>query len=385
MLSKIRDKQNTSLDPLKSLFGFHEKEEDENFDKYIRSQMHICFSNSVDERNCYKNVANLLGSQFDLPTILAGFTANEMSLEIFARCHEVTHYLGRKSYSETGAVAQSFEQCDGSCWGGCYHGVMEQYFDDRGFSSTYTTDTAGIKNELIRVCGTKEDYARPRVYSECLHGLGHAMMFITQANLPLSLTFCDSLKIKNERETCYGGIFMENSSSSTSEDHPTAYLRQDDAMYPCSILDEKYLKICYQYQSSYFMELSNRQWEGVVVLCHQVPEIYQAGCFQIMGSNQVGDTQDLEKARAVCNLIDEPKLERACITGVVSGLGGRYVGNPDFMIRFCSLVEEQHKERCYRQMGWGLASWSTDRTKQQTICDRMENTQYQNWCNNASL
>ena len=102
-----------------------------------------------------------------------------------------------------------------------------------------------IADLFPRVCGKAEDYQKPIEFNECLHGMGHAAMFITDMELLESLSLCDTFSEQRHIERCYSGVFMENSSSSTSFDHVSKYIRKDDPFYPCNSIKEKYQSLCW--------------------------------------------------------------------------------------------------------------------------------------------
>ena len=350
----------------------------ENPDSFIRSRMNECFANG-GRNNCYRDIARELLARLSPKEILASFEAQESSPEIFSRCHEVAHYVGRAAYAEAQSVPLAYEQCTSACHGGCYHGVMEEYLKEKNVSLVQVDDAA-VSHEIYGVCGSESDHKIPRTYWECFHGIGHALMFVTDSNLLRSLRLCDTLSGQGQIEACWSGVFMENSSSSTNLDHPSKYIDADDPMYPCTILDQKYLKLCYQYQSSYFAEITHWQWEDTINLCRQVPMEYREGCFHIIGTNQVGYTQDNDKRKQTCDLIADTRFRKACVSGIVSSLGGRYVGQPDHMRVFCALANTEDREICYRQMGVALHSWGTDSKARKEICDQIVDPAGVGWC-----
>lgn len=346
--------------------------------EYIRSQMGICYVNG-GVGSCYATVARLLYDQFGAAKVMADFTETETEKEIFSRCHEVTHYLGRFAYTAAGSVLGAYATSSPVCHGGFYHGVLEQYFTDKQMTIGGLDDTT-VKREIVLVCGTAEDHATPRIYSECLHGIGHAMMFITDAELPRALSLCDALPDQTKRETCYSGVFMENSSSSTNVDHPSKYLDSTKPLYPCSILQDVYLKTCYEYQSSYFAELAHWDWSKVVSMCNEVPKAYRAGCFRVVGTNQVGFTQDIHIMKEDCDLITTEDLRGACTQGVVSALGGRYVNQPDRLFAFCAIVDGNMRSYCYSHIGQVVSSWAKDDSVRQSVCSSIPELDARNWC-----
>lgn len=205
-------------------------------------------------------------------------------------------------------------------------------------------------------------------------------MFVTDGDLPRSLKLCDVFSDRGERETYYGGVFMENSSSSTNTDHPGKFIKADNPMYPCNILDKQYLSECYRYQSSYFAIYSKSDWAKVANLCSQVPNDYQLECFQTIGTNQVGYTQDFSQMKKNCGLIKEDNLRNICIQGIVVSLAGRYVNKSEKLIEFCQLVDAENKKSCFEQLGTAISAWYKYSVEAEKICDRINDENYASWC-----
>ncbi|MEO8065241.1 MAG: hypothetical protein ABI643_00095 [Candidatus Doudnabacteria bacterium] len=345
--------------------------------QFLRSQMRPCGEKQLSD-NCYMQVAGTLMAKWDYVKILQLLKDNEQYPEIFSRCHELTHYIGRKAYEQEGSVSKVYSRANPVCWGGFYHGVMESYFWDKHLSLT-DPDSPKITEALQTACGKISDYTSPRFYSECVHGIGHAMMFITDTDLNKSLALCDKLE-GNQPTICYGGVFMENSSSSTNTAHPTEFLKASDPMYPCDALATRYLNICYQYQSSYFAELSKYDWKKNADLCMKVPEIYREGCFHIIGTNQVGSTQDYAKMENSCSLMPSANYVQICQLGVVDGLSGRYVGQTNKIGDFCAQLNSNFQEACFKNLGSNIKSWTTDPAKLSADCAELKNSEYIRWC-----
>lgn len=352
---------------------------DENENNYLRFLMDACFKNGGRD-NCYKNISFLLFYQFDLPKLLQLLSDNEKYPEVFSRCHELTHYLTRLSYQREQSISKVYDACTSVCHGGCYHGAIEEYLSEKNLSIDLSSNYKPIKKEILKVCGKKEDYKVPLLYDECLHGIGHGTMYITDSDLPTALKLCDLLGDEQKQQTCYGGAFMENSSSSTNLDHPSKFIKKDDPLYPCDILDKKYLGVCYRYQSSHFAILTQSNWAQVAKMCMRVPKDYRPACFLTIGSNLVGFTQEIKTIINNCSLIEEENYQTYCYLGAVDALAIRYRNEPEKGFNFCSQVPLKYQKSCFNQYGISISSWSNDQSNLSKLCKRLENPQYALWC-----
>ncbi len=341
---------------------------------YLRKQLKKCYDNGGKD-GCYKQVAEVLYADFGLTKTLELLKTNEQYPEVFARCHEVTHYLSRFEYEKQKDIAKAYAHCDSTCHGGCYHGTLEAYLKDKVGQKDFA-----LKNDFSKTCGNRKDYSKPIEYNECLHGMGHAAMFVTEMELKESLKLCDTIEDQENRERCYTGVFMENSSSSTSFDHASIYIKKDDPFYPCNALEEKYLSLCWQYQSSYFSIINHQDWSKVSQMCLQIPNKYQDKCFRTIGTNQVGFTTSLQTMKQNCDFMPTPHFQDICVAGVISSLSYRFVGDAKKMIDFCSAVNSQNKESCFKQIGTALLDWDKNKDVAKKECSKIPDSQAISWC-----
>ena len=352
------------------------KSSNEQADTYVQQMMGICYQNGGKD-DCYHKVADLFSQAFSLKDMLALFKKNENVKEVYARCHEVTHFLSRNELTKVKTIPAVYASCDSTCHGGCYHGALEQNLKDKqiAFGSNQ------VPAEISRLCEEVKSSDKPIIYYECLHGLGHAAMFVTDMDIPASLQLCDQLQEEGQRIRCYSGAFMENSSSSTNIDHPGRFIKADDPLYPCTILETKYLSTCYRYQSSYFALLTKNDWQKTAALCLQVPKEYQRECFQTIGTNQVGFTQDTEVMKADCAKMPTKAFKATCLQGIVISLVYRFVGDSNRIVSFCSSISDgEDRNACFTQMGFSLRDWSTSQKDIEKWCQNIKDTNDRNSC-----
>lgn len=377
------EKSNECLDHVNRIISEYSRQRKINFapiknnedlNMYVRNQLRTCYETNGRD-GCYKKAANALYGQLGLSKTLALLKTNEAYPEVYARCHEVTHYLSRNEYDKQKNIAKVYAQCDSTCHGGCYHGTLEAFLKEKQLAPGFSLNT-----QFPKTCGREVDYQKPLEFYECLHGLGHAAMFVTDMELMQSLKLCDALNDQIHKEKCFTGIFMENSSSSTSFDHKSIYIKPDDPFYPCNSLDEKYQPVCWQYQSSYFSIITNQDWKQNAQMCLQIPQQYQDRCFRTIGTNQVGFTTSLQTMKEDCDLMPSPHFQNVCVAGVISSLSYRFVGDTQKMINFCSIVNADSKETCYKQIGESILDWNKDLKVAKGECAKIPDPQGSSWC-----
>jgi hypothetical protein len=264
--------------------------------------------------------------------------------ELRRDCHPVVHAVGRETFRLKGNIHDSFAACDQTCHSGCYHGSVERFL--RGDDVYSQTDKHPSQAELKQKAAAACDPNTPiRLRFQCLHGLGHALMFFSRYELDPSLSACDALPDDWSRNSCYGGVFMENVSNATNEKKnfsPTDY------HVPCNRVESRYRRECYMMQSSRMSEMG-------LPLGQLFEECLKAGehgitCVQSIGrdlSNEARAGQPRSVAEK-CQ-IARGESRHACVRGVVYALAdntwdGRYA------MPFCvAFSQEAERANCFKE------------------------------------
>ncbi len=324
---------------------------------------------------CYEQgVRTQLLDKYPTKEILAAI----YDFDKYYSCHAFAHFIGRALYKKTGSIPDAYSQIDFTCHGGTFHGVLEAFLDER---KTTIEELSG--DDLQQICSDspkKSDKNASQIFTECLHGFGHAFMFITDANLPASLAHCDKLDAIY-KERCWGGAFMENSTSSTNIDHPTQWLKADDKFFPCTILDERYASQCYFYQANYLLKITNRDWKRVFADCGELTDL-KAHDYCILGAGaqlaSVSNEQGVTTAANVCHIAKDNDAF-VCIEGAVPSLFARYGGDAPQIFEFCAKVAPFLKEFCFAKLGSVAKTyWQYDQTRLEEACQKAKD--YQNAC-----
>lgn len=306
----------------------------------------------VQLNECIRDVMFYVGNRAGMRDTLLAVGELAADDTIFSSCHELTHYVGQAAYAKYGSYSQAFQDGVHVCYGGFYHGVMEGYFMDES-SDLMPFSVQKVAQVVPSLCGEIQDHPNQMLFSECLHGLGHGLMFLTDMQLPIALDLCDELDGDNKRAGCYQGVFMENATSTTNPDHTSEWVRADDPMYPCSLFEGLRADVCYQYQSTYFLRFAskppNNNWQGAGNLCLQVPEKYVSGCFTILATGIPSTTNDFERMHDIC--LQFPDLYYGeCVSGTITALGGWYSSETEPMKQFCDQVKDRYQEVCTRSI-----------------------------------
>lgn len=257
-------------------------------------------------------------------------------------CHPVVHAIGRETYRIKGTIHDSFSACDQTCHSGCYHGSVERFLrGDDIYTQAYKHPSAAeLKQKAALACDPK---LADRFRFQCLHGLGHALLYFTNYQLVPSLDACDALPNGWSQSACYGGVFMENVANATPE---LRDLSPTDYHYPCNKLAAKYRSDCYVMQTSRMSEMG-LSTERIFQECDKSGE-YRLQCAQSAGrdlSNYVRLGQIKPTAQKCLAAGGESK--RACIRGVVYALIDNSWDGRD-ALPFCAvLTDGSDQADCY--------------------------------------
>jgi hypothetical protein len=271
--------------------------------------------------------------------------------ELRRDCHPIVHAIGRETFRIKGNIHESFAACDQTCHSGCYHGSVERFL--RGDNIYAQIDkhpsAAELRQKAIVACDPNIPL---QLRFQCLHGLGHALLFFSRYQLLQSLEVCDVLPEDWSRNSCYGGVFMENVFNAMPE---TRDLSPTDYHYPCSKLNPKYQAECYGMQTSRMTEMG-LSTEQLFQECDKTGE-YRQQCSASVGrdlSNIVRAGQIRPTAEKCEVVTGENRF--ACMRGVVYALidntwDGRYA------LPFCAaLSHENDRNTCLQTSAHYLKS-----------------------------
>lgn len=226
-----------------------------------------------------------------------------------SQCHQFAHVIGNTHAEIMQAnVAEAFKSGDTFCWSGFYHGVIERAVQLVGRENLL----AGLNDLCAKIPG-KDSYSFD--YYNCVHGLGHGIMAITRNELFESLALCDHLAGNWERESCFGGVFMENVMAD-NRNHFTKYLKTDDLVYPCNAVDEKYRYQCYLMQTSYMLARNGQDFTDVFRRCADADANFRDTCAESAGRDASGSTvSDIAGTLERCALARDNRQHEHCLIG----------------------------------------------------------------------
>ena len=284
----------------------------------------------------YTDYAETAGVQVAIDTLR---TRSKTDPVLYASCHNTMHTLGRVAYRAYGSLPVSFQYADYFCWSGYYHGVVEGAL--RGVREE------SVSRETLRDLCSPTTAMEPRSSDQfnCIHGIGHALMYMTGNNLPQSLKRCEDLGDDWSVQHCATGVFMENTLADGA-DHKSAYLPTEDMHYPCTIVDVRFKEACYLVQSGLIIKKFAGDFAQSFAFCDAIPEPgLRTQCARGLGKEaaQRGFYDKVTAARTCERAPSE--LIADCFFGVISDLEGQY-HDDDISKTFCEAVSAPLRTQC---------------------------------------
>ena len=281
--------------------------------------------------------------------------------------HVYAHAIGMAAGRATGARA--FTDCTEIFQSGCYHGVIQAYFE-----RARAVDAAGVN----ALCGPY--VADQWLRFQCVHGAGHGLTMFYDHDLPRALAGCDLLRTAWDRESCYGGAFMENIVNATAPHHaghamhphtaaaPFKALDPADLHYPCSIVARHYLTACYNMQTSVMLYFTHGDMAATARHCLDAPPGLEPVCFQGLGREvSAYSHQDHQEAIRMCGLA-RVEYQPWCHVGVVKNFVD-LTARPDDGIAYCrALTGTTSSVKCYEAVGEEIATLHGDRPGREAAC-----------------
>lgn len=328
--------------------------------------------------------------------------------DVVRAAHVYTHAIGIESYDPERPVSELFSECTELFQSGCYHGLIQAHF----MASGDVTETT-VQELCEAFKGTGGDQF---LLFQCLHGMGHGLAMLYRYYLPQALEGCDLLGSSWDRESCYGGAFMENIGSATNPHHPATelvtepagdgveptddeaaatghddgmslteglepfeQLRDDDPHYPCSALDSRYLTACYMMQTSVMLWQTGNDIGKAAELCMDAPEDWRKTCYQSLGRDISAHTlQDPADSLRECRKSPEEYREW-CYVGLVKNFVD-LTATTDAGFAFCAMIEDEGKPRCYEAMGEEIFVLNRSEADRRTACSASGSPELERSC-----
>lgn len=222
-----------------------------------------------------------------------------------ALCHDLLHGIGSASYEKTASVTGSLRFNSSYCNSGYIHGVFESYFKNEQPND----------QDLAVLCDAFMQESAFALW-QCLHGMGHGFMYLTNGDIDESLALCSKILSEMEAAACRNGTYMEvfNAEILPKEQ---GLVDQDDPFSICSTRDQK--EDCYLYIPAFLSQTGSFDFADIFNECKKAGAEYEKSCIRGVGSEAI--KRNMENASAVFELCTHAgNLSKAetCMHGMIS-------------------------------------------------------------------
>jgi hypothetical protein len=302
------------------------------------------------------------------------------------QAHGFAHAIGMAAVAAGRDPRESLEGCTAQFDAGCYHGVIQVYLE------------RALQVGAAQLDSLCRSFVRPgRVWDgfQCAHGIGHGFTMHYRYDLPRALEGCDRFADTRDREGCYSGALMENTASFVHAngspmlhvDHssgaaPTGheghsgnipasgFRRADpaDPYYPCSILADRYLAVCYHAQPALSLALNNLDYAATARMCDGAPTAMRTSCYHGFG-NQIRPQAAGDHALAIrlCAL-GAIAYQPWCYDGVVKSLVN-FTLQPSDGFAFCGQVAAgPNRIQCFAALGYEILFLGRSVAEREALC-----------------
>lgn len=346
-----------------------------------------CIGDGIAALSSAGNIALAMG-------VLDKVIHNDPSLILLG--HPLAHALGYAVRSTPVTATRLLSQCDDRYQSGCYHGILQRYFDARmGMPISQNFLTAPCDG----LRGTKEQF---RLF-DCLHGTGHGLMMYHAYDVNASLHDCDRLDSDWDRQSCYSGVFMEHNMGArlqvfgdgkfgmhrhSTPPNSVVLFQRKDLHYPCDSTASKYRRRCYELQADLILPAVQQdyrrasavcdgagtndlvaacyvglgrnasgasafQYAGIMKRCALTSEYGMPFCYQGAVRHLAYAPSELPRGIGFCKSLPEGKGRALCWDGVGLQISA-FFGDPNARRRACATESANDTAACY--MGAGFSA-----------------------------
>lgn len=166
----------------------------------------VCYESEVPR--LMDNPTNLsMGDAFKVTQII------QQKDSSYQYCHVLGHNLSTKeTKKDLSKWKEVITRCpNGICANGCLHGSLMERFKSESLSDEQIEQ---LKPELEGICEAREGW-NPTSSQQgfCFHGLGHLLMYATDADINKSIEICNLIASKHKdndfSRLCFDGVFMQ--------------------------------------------------------------------------------------------------------------------------------------------------------------------------------
>lgn len=221
-------------------------------------------------------------------------------------CHPFLHHIGKEAYKKYQNFADAMNYQDSYCNSGYVHGVIQQYFSDGQDIEAKVTETCRAETTAFSRW-------------QCIHGVGHGVMYAEGNVLDESLKLCELLPNEADIKTCANGVFMEQFIVTDHSGHIREDTTKDTDISVCTSQKKTYQPTCLLYAPTAYLEKNSNDYPGAFRYCANDEELLVVYCASGVGSQAMKDQIAApDRVAKICAQAEKDNYVAACISGASS-------------------------------------------------------------------
>ncbi len=274
---------------------------------------------------------------------------------LWPKCHEQAHDAGKVIFARVRDIGTGLRVCQDRCYSGCMHGVLMEAFQtvlDPKPAGAHV-DLSSLKPAADNLCFENKEMLASYSPGDCVHGVGHAFMFLSSYNIPQAIDVCKGFELPAMKYYCATGAYMEYVTERDRED-----VKGRSLFHPCDV--SPYPAACFRYK---MVHVARRNWRAtkdpaaLVPACRALQGKYRLGCFHGLGNAHMRliafDHLDIEK---LCGAGDRDE-QFMCIEGAMERMS-KYLH--ERARRVCSRLEGDRRAFCDVAVDNGMYNMTKD-------------------------
>lgn len=295
----------------------------------------------------------------------------------FPYCHVLGHKVASIETKKNPADWKSvMARCpSGVCSNGCVHGAFQERYK---FEDLSKEEFAKAKKDFETVC-EKGDSFNPTGLEQgsCYHALGHLMMYLTKADISLSVDACDDVALKSDgrdfRNVCYAGAFMQIFQPLDTDDKSLVSkftLNSNNVWEFCSGFTEAKRNSCWEETWPIFLEKISIG-RGLIDFCAKLGKGSERCTKDLLYIMPIQFRFNTDSINRYCKGLPQD-VRGMCFAMTASRLLEIDKRNGDKTVDFCTSLEKRDMDICLNQVVKDAAfDFNKDSEEFYKVCSRM--------------
>ncbi|MCE9541472.1 hypothetical protein K8R03_02835 [Candidatus Kaiserbacteria bacterium] len=295
-------------------------------------------------------------------------------------CHVLAHLISAK---ETAKDPSKWKDIiarvpAGMCGNGALHGAFQERFRSTSLPNASVEE---VRNLIAGACDPREGWSPTLIErSSCMHGMGHLLVYITDANISKSIALCEVLgkgkaPVADFVETCEEGVFMQIYQPLEPEDI--------GLVAKLTSASKDRVKFCSQYPGLAFETCIKESWP--VEKEHiMTPEGFDAVCAPLKGKDGYDNCvrglvfvvmgmkeYDAKSMLSLCSQLPDPSVRDICVSRTAVRFVETDWKNVPQAIAVCS-DSPPSADACWKELsGYAEQGMKPDSPQTKALCGGM--------------